>query len=134
MVYIPEVLHYWTSDNDTLSGRTRSNPKEFLDVINRVSRLMRSDQFKDTFPEEYIKYWEAGCRNYIIEPILGSYEHLLLQRNLKLFDSINENKIENKITGFLFKIFLKLEDILFTRKIRSFSKRFRKLHKLNRVL
>ena len=122
MVYIPEILHYWTSDHDTLSGRTRNNPKEFLDVIAGVSRLMRSEQFRDTFPEEYVKYWETGCRNYIIEPILGSYEYLLLQRNLKFFDTLKENNIENKVTGFLFKLFLKIEDILFTRKIRNISK------------
>ena len=121
MVYIPEILHYWTSDNDTLSGRTRNNPKDFLDVITRASKLMRSEQFRDTFPEEYVKYWETGCRNYIIEPILGSYEYLLFQRNLKFFDTLKENNIENKITGFLFKLFLNLEDILFTRKIRNIS-------------
>jgi glycosyltransferase involved in cell wall biosynthesis len=121
MVYIPEILHYWTSDHDTLSGRTRNNPKEFLDVIAGASKLMRSEQFRDTFPEEYVKYWETGCRNYIIEPILGSYEYLLLQRNLKFFDTLKENNIENKVTGFLFKLFLKIEDILFTRKIRNIS-------------
>jgi len=45
MVYIPEILHYWTSDNDTLSGRTRNNPKDFLDVITRASKFVRSEQF-----------------------------------------------------------------------------------------
>ena len=131
MVYIPEILHYWTSDHDTLSGRTRNNPKEFLDVIAGVSRLMRSEQFRDTFPEEYVKYWETGCRNYIIEPILGSYEYLLLQRNLKFFDTLKENNIENKVTGFLFKLFLKIEDILFTRKIRNKYNFFKNYKSLN---
>lgn len=131
MVYIPEVLHFWTSAHNTLSGMTRNNPKEYLDVINNSSRLMRSEQFRDTFPEEYVKYWEAGCRHYIIEPILGSYEYLLLQRNLKFFDTLKEKNIENKITGFLFKLFLKLEDILFTRKIRNkyiFFKNYKSLN------
>ena len=82
---------------------------------------MRSEQFKVTFPEEYIKYWEAGCRNYIIEPILGSYEYLLFLRTIKFFNTIKENSIKNKFIGFLFNIFIKIESILFTRVIRDYS-------------
>jgi glycosyltransferase involved in cell wall biosynthesis len=119
MVYIPEVLHYWTSNHNTLSGCERNNPKEFLKVIHNSAKLMRSDRYKLVFPEEFVQYWEDGCCHYIIDPILGSYEYLLMQRNLRFFNAIKDDNLNNKIIGFLFKYFLKVENILFTKIIRK---------------
>jgi glycosyltransferase involved in cell wall biosynthesis len=119
MVYIPEVLHYWTSNHNTLSGCERNNPKEFLKVIHNSAKLMRSDRYKLVFPEEFVQYWEDGCCHYIIDPILGSYEYLLLQRNLRFFNAIKDDNLKNKLIGFLFKYFLIIENIIFTKVIKN---------------
>ena len=80
---------------------------------------MRSEQFRDRFPEEYVKYWEQGYREHVLQPILDGYEHLNRERNLWFFATLSPDKPGHKLLGRLFSLFLKLEDRLFTRHYRN---------------
>lgn len=125
MVYIPRPLHNWTTMPGSLSGSQLTNPWKSLDIISRAAYLMRSDQFRDIFPEEFVRYFEKDYRDYIINPIIDGYVFKLQQRNQQFFDIISGKSASDRFLGKLFTLFLKLEDQFFTRRIRKYSKDLR---------
>ena len=55
---------------DTYSGQTAANPQRGLDILARAAWLMRSEEFKDLFPEASVRSWERRYRKVIV----GRYE------------------------------------------------------------
>jgi glycosyltransferase involved in cell wall biosynthesis len=60
--YIADVVYQFRRLPTSYSGKSRANPRHMLDIIARAARLMRSDEFRDRFPEEHVRRWERGYR------------------------------------------------------------------------
>jgi glycosyltransferase involved in cell wall biosynthesis len=64
--YIPNRSTVWTANPNGFSRTRGGSPKVMLDMVARAALLMRSDEFRGRFPEEYIKRWEKAFREAII--------------------------------------------------------------------
>jgi hypothetical protein len=60
--YIADVVYLFRRLSTSYSGKSRANPRHTLDIVARAARLMRSDEFQDRFPEEYVRQWERKYR------------------------------------------------------------------------
>ena len=54
---------------DSCSSVAVDNPKRMLDVMARATRLMRSPEFRDVFPEDHIRSWEKTWRHWLVEHV-----------------------------------------------------------------
>lgn len=70
--YWPHPAMEWTILPGSISDRTRSDPCRALQILDRAQALMSSDQFKTTFPPDYVKHWAAGFRQAIVHEQLSS--------------------------------------------------------------
>ncbi|MBD3307919.1 glycosyltransferase [candidate division KSB3 bacterium] len=64
--YLPQPVAMWTYLPESLSSSTANNPHQMLDIIARAAWLMRSSEFREYFPEEYVAQWESEYRQVII--------------------------------------------------------------------
>jgi glycosyltransferase involved in cell wall biosynthesis len=64
--YTPEVLSMWRRSPGSVSGAGRADPRKMLDMASRAARLMRSEEFRDRFPEAYVRRWEREFRRLTI--------------------------------------------------------------------
>ncbi len=62
MCFMPETFTRWRRLAGSFSGAGRTDAKFTLDVIARAARLMRSERFRDRFPEEHVRRWERRYR------------------------------------------------------------------------
>lgn len=122
MVYLPEILHYWTDSPDTISGRDLSDSKKSLLIVKKASSLMRNNQFSTVFPEEYVSYFEQGYKKLIYNPIIGDYEYHILMRNNKFYSNFRRRNLKNKLICKMYSVFIKFENFLFTSRLRSIIK------------
>lgn len=64
--YIASPCVRVVAKKDSLSGRMMANTREVLGFIKEAERLMLSEKFKSTFPEEHVRRWAAGYRISVI--------------------------------------------------------------------
>jgi glycosyltransferase involved in cell wall biosynthesis len=60
--YVPEPFVLWRKLSTSYSGQSRTNSRHTLDLITRAARLMRSQEFRDRFPEHHVRRWERRYR------------------------------------------------------------------------
>lgn len=60
--YLPEDGVLWTILPRSISQEDVGNLRSFFTVIARAQALMRSPQFRDTFPEDHVRRWGEGYR------------------------------------------------------------------------
>ncbi len=64
--YVAEPLSEWHRRRGSYSGVAAEDPRHLLDLVARAAGLMRSDEFRDRFPEEHVKRWVRRYRRLII--------------------------------------------------------------------
>lgn len=88
--YVPEVFACWRYDPNSFSNKNSSNASYYIDQLELAEKLMRSPDFKDRFPEEYILNWSHRYRNMLLERYSSSAMH-----NLNLY----KNKISKDVSS-----------------------------------
>ena len=63
--YWPHPAMEWTILPGSLSQTTRSDPIKGMRIIERATKLMRSDAFRDLFPADYVDRWAKGFQQSI---------------------------------------------------------------------
>jgi hypothetical protein len=71
--YVPKPFVAWRVVRGSMSDRSQENPQRMLDIAVRAAALMRSEAFRDRFPEPGVRRWEEGFR----QCVLGNYRHRL---------------------------------------------------------
>lgn len=57
---------------ESFSQQTAAQPRRMLDGLARAAFLMKSPEFRDRFPPDYVAQWERKCRWQVIwEDLLG---------------------------------------------------------------
>ena len=64
--YIPVPCAAVFRPGDNYSAQTAANPHRGLDIIARAAWLMRSEEFKDFFPEASVRSWERRSRELTV--------------------------------------------------------------------
>lgn len=87
--YVPETFAVWRKLSGSYSDAGRTAPRRTLDMIARAARLMRSDEFRDRFPERYVREWERQYRRLVIwnywlgDDAAGTRRPSFFMRNLR---------------------------------------------------
>jgi len=63
--YVPETFAMWHKQRSSYSQQSISNPRNTLDMIHRAARLMRSERFRDRFPESFVREWSKQYRRQV---------------------------------------------------------------------
>jgi len=64
--YVPERFCIWHRSSDSFSGQTARDGRRSLDMIACAERLMRSAEFSDRFPPDYVARWKRQQRRQIL--------------------------------------------------------------------
>ena len=65
--YLPEILSEYRVSPDSFSSSTARDYRRALDIVARAAWLMRSPEFRDTFPAPYVDRWEKAFRRRLEE-------------------------------------------------------------------
>ncbi len=84
--YIPEPLMCWRYLENSYSNSTAKTAEKYAGIIDNAVALMRSAEFCDRFPEEYVQAWSQCYRGFLIE--LHSSNRLKSLNQFK--DTVNE--------------------------------------------
>lgn len=64
--YSPERWAVWRKLTGAYSHASRTDPRRMLDIIARGAWLMRSEPYRDRFPEDFVQTWEREYRRLIL--------------------------------------------------------------------
>lgn len=64
--YVPETFMAWRVLSDSLSHSTQRHLQKNLAIVARAAELMRSEPFRDRFPERHVRRWLRGYRRAIL--------------------------------------------------------------------
>jgi len=123
MVYIPEIVHSFTMSEGSISHEALKE-KPFLDTLQNTINLMRSPQFRERFPDEYIQYWEQGYRQIMYDSVIDDWHTMTTMRNLLLFSAIAKPSLVNKFSGFFASLLMRLEKLLILPRIKNHAARY----------
>jgi glycosyltransferase involved in cell wall biosynthesis len=57
----------------SFSQQSVAQPRRLLDVVARAESWMRSDEFRERFPEDYVRRWRRACRWQVLwDYVLGA--------------------------------------------------------------
>ncbi len=70
--YIAQEVAVWVVHSKSVSQGVRKNPWFMFNSIRKATVLMRSDYFREYFPEQYIRSWALKYRLTILLQYLGS--------------------------------------------------------------
>lgn len=65
--YVPETFAIWHKQRASYSQQSICDPRNTLDMIHRASQLMRSERFRDRFPESFVREWSKRYRWQVAE-------------------------------------------------------------------
>jgi glycosyltransferase involved in cell wall biosynthesis len=65
--YVPERFSKWHRQRASYSQKSIADPRTTLDIVDRAARLMRSEKFRDRFPESFVRQWSRKYRRQIIK-------------------------------------------------------------------
>lgn len=65
--YIPEPVMCWRYLEDSLSNKAARTPEKYIEIVDKASALMRSDQFRDRFPEEHVADWSKRYKDFLFD-------------------------------------------------------------------
>jgi glycosyltransferase involved in cell wall biosynthesis len=71
--YIPKPFMQWRYAPNSLANGTTT--WQALRIVKRAARQMRSRQFRDCFPESYVRHWEESFRTYLLRQHLTQLTH-----------------------------------------------------------
>jgi hypothetical protein len=86
--YVPQPFHIWRRMPESFSQASSRDLARAYEVIDRAARLMRDAEFREQFPEAYVRSWQRGQRfqvawNYFLGPSLPPPRPSFLMRNLR---------------------------------------------------
>jgi glycosyltransferase involved in cell wall biosynthesis len=55
--YVPERFSMWRRMTGSYSQETAQNVRRSIDIVARARRLMESEEFRDRFPNDYVRRW-----------------------------------------------------------------------------
>jgi glycosyltransferase involved in cell wall biosynthesis len=66
----------------SFSQQSVAQPKKLLDIMARAEYWMRSAEFHDRFPENYVRHWRRACRWQVLwDYVLGAETQALPRRS-----------------------------------------------------
>jgi GT2 family glycosyltransferase len=80
LCYVPQDVLVWIVHPNSLSQTTLKNPARLLQIVQRAAELMRSPDFADRFPADYVQRWECAAFDAIVrqqlQPATDGYQEL----------------------------------------------------------
>ena len=73
--FIPDPCLMFRVFSNSVTSRCLNDDRKMLDIISRVSWLMRSPEFRDIFPKKYVDQWEQYCREATISKIVTRFQN-----------------------------------------------------------
>lgn len=71
--YLPEEVVLFRRLTGSFSQQSDADPRKMLDIVARSEYLMKSSEFRDRFPADYVRHWRKAHRWQIIRDFfLGS--------------------------------------------------------------
>lgn len=67
MCYVPELFSVWYRAETGFLAQSVSNPRSHMDSVGRVAYLMRSPEFRECFPEAFVRRWERFYRRATVQ-------------------------------------------------------------------
>ncbi len=71
--YIAQEVSVWVIHLQSVSQGVRKNPSYMFGVITRAVSMMRSDTFREYFPEDYVRSWAFKYRLTILLQYLATF-------------------------------------------------------------
>ena len=68
--YLPDTGSYFRMSPNGFSQTQLKNSRLFLNIVERAASLMRSPEFREVFPAEYVVRWEKLYRECVVAGIL----------------------------------------------------------------
>ncbi|MCX6838544.1 MAG: glycosyltransferase family 2 protein [Verrucomicrobia bacterium] len=68
--FLPETGSYFRMSPNGFSQTQLRNSRLFLNIVERAASLMRSPEFREVFPAEYVVRWEKLYRECVVAGIL----------------------------------------------------------------
>jgi glycosyltransferase involved in cell wall biosynthesis len=57
----------------SFSQQSTAQPRKLLDILARAEYWMRADEFRERFPEDYVRRWRRACQRQVLwDYVLGS--------------------------------------------------------------
>lgn len=109
MIYLARPCTVWIRNEESISGATRNDVVKYFQIIRNCSALMRSDNYQDLFPEEYVFWWEKQFELYVLNYSLR--KNLLQQLSEEVQMRAPWGKKPGKVRRVLFSFFIRLEVI-----------------------
>jgi len=63
--FVPERFAIDYRYPGSYSQQAKDEPRRALDIVRRAAALMRSEEFRDRFPEAHVRHWETQFRRLI---------------------------------------------------------------------
>ncbi|MDA1053028.1 MAG: glycosyltransferase family A protein [Planctomycetota bacterium] len=63
--YVPVTFAKWHKQRASYSQQSISDPRNTLAMIHLAARLMRSERFRDRFPESFVREWSKRYRRQV---------------------------------------------------------------------
>jgi hypothetical protein len=64
--YVPQEVAVWTISPGSLSQSAQKDPAQSVQMVRRVAAKMRSPEFADRFPADYVQRWEHAAFDAVI--------------------------------------------------------------------
>lgn len=73
LCYLADEVVQFRRLSGSFSQQSTAQPRRRLDVVARAAYWMRSAEFRERFPEDYIRRWQRACRRQVLwDYVLGS--------------------------------------------------------------
>jgi glycosyltransferase involved in cell wall biosynthesis len=64
--YVPERFSKWRRMSGSYSQKTAQDIRRSIDIVARARRLMQCDEFRDCFPQDYVRRWSYQQKRQVI--------------------------------------------------------------------
>lgn len=115
--YIPEEFACWRQHEGSLYEREKIT--RLLDIAFRAAGLMRSDEFRDRFPESHANRWLEGYRRLLIDGEIERVRRDLVKRRWKRLEGDESRSIPARVRRKLKYLAWSVEDRINLSKLRK---------------
>jgi glycosyltransferase involved in cell wall biosynthesis len=121
-VYIPNVVHAFSINSNSMSNNVGDNI-EIIRFLESTTDLMKSCDFANYFPSEYVNSWEIDYRKLISKSFSDKFDILQIQKNLHLSKILGCKEI-SYFTRIKLSFFMKIEHFIMNYFVKIISRKF----------
>jgi len=104
--YVAEPCVKWARMPGSISQSLGTKVLSMLDIIARAAWLMRSDEFSDRFPPDYVDRWEKWSRDLCVGRYLGRFQDSLGSAKALYAEGHPHQSMMSRLVGWAFLAWL----------------------------